>query len=101
MSDMLEKLLGVEKTAAGLVAEAEKESGRRTAQARLEAQKRHTELLKTRAAENESALGAERARIEAERAAKNREDREKLSRLPQDQGAFRATVIAIIDKGQE
>ena|SRR5271157_4572762 len=101
MSDMLEKLLGVEKTAAGLVAEAEKEAGRRTAQARLEAQKRHTELLKTRAAENESALAAERARIDAERRARNQEDREKLSRLPRDTAAFRAAVVALIDKGRE
>ena len=101
MSDMLEKLLGVEKTAAGLVAEAEKEAGRRTAQARQDAQKRHTELLKTRAAENESALAAERARIDAERGARNQEDREKLSRLPRDTAGFRAVVIALIDKGRE
>lgn len=101
MSDMLEKLLGVEKTAAGLVAEAEEEAGRRTAQARRDSQKRHTELLKSRAAENETALTAERERIEAEREARNREDREKLSRLPTDPAAFRAAVISIIDKGEK
>ena len=100
MSDMLEKILGVEKTAAGVVAEAEKEAARRTAQTRLEAQKRHAELLKTRALENESALTAERLRIDAERAETNRGDREKLSLLPQDNAAFRSAVIAIIDKGQ-
>ncbi len=100
MSDVLEKLLGVEKTAAGLVAEAEKEAGRRTAQARQEAQKRHTELLKTRAAENESALAAERARIDEERRTRNREERERLSRFSQDTASFRAAVITLIDKGR-
>jgi hypothetical protein len=94
---MLEKLLGVEKTAAGLVAEAEKEAGGRTAQARLDAQTRHTEMLKAKAAENASALEAERARIQVERAARNREDREKLAGLTQDEAQFRSTVIAIID----
>jgi len=101
MSDMLEKLLSVEKSAARLVAEAEAEAGRRTAQARLDAQKRHIEHLKARAAENESALAAERARIDAERASRNREDRDKLSRLSADEAAFRATVISIIDRGKE
>jgi len=100
MSDMLEKILGVEKTAAGLVAEAEKEAARRTAQARLEGQKRHSELLKARASENESAVAKERTRIEAERAAKNRDDQKKLALLPRDEAAFRAAVIAVIDKGQ-
>jgi len=100
MSDMLEKLLGVEKTAAGLVAEAEEEAGRRTTQARLEAQKRHTELLKTKAAENGAALAAERARLAAEREARNSEEREKLSRSRTDEAAFRAAVLAIIEKGR-
>ena len=67
MSDMLEKLLRVEKTASGLVAEAEAEAGRRTSQARIEVQKRHTELMKKKAAENEAAPRS-RARATASRA---------------------------------
>ncbi len=46
MSDMLEKLLGVEKTATALLAEAEAEAARRKADARMESQKKHAELLK-------------------------------------------------------
>jgi hypothetical protein len=101
MSDMLEKLLGVEKTAAGLVAEADEEAGRRTAQARLDAQKRHAELLKVKAAENQAALAAERTRIDAERESRNIENGVVLSRLFPDEAVFRAAVLSIIDKGRE
>jgi regulator of protease activity HflC (stomatin/prohibitin superfamily) len=101
MSDMLEKLLGVEKTAASLVSEAEAEAGRRTGQARLEAQKRHSDLLKKKAGENETALAAERVRLAAERESRNREERGKLSRLPSDPAAFRTAVRSFIDKGRE
>jgi len=101
MSDMLEKLLGVEKTAAGIVADAEAEAVRRTSQARSEAQKRHTELLKKKATENETALAAERVRLDAQRESRNRDEREKLSRLPADPAAFRAVVRSFIDKGRE
>jgi vacuolar-type H+-ATPase subunit H len=101
MSDMLEKLLGVEKTAAGLVAEADEEAGRRTAQARLDAQKRHAELLKIKAAENQAALAAERTRIDAERESRNRAESDKLSRLPADQAAFQAAVISIMENTSE
>jgi len=101
MSDMLEKLLGVEKTAAGLVAEAEAEAAHRTSQARIESQKRHTDLLKKKAAENEAVLEAERARLAAERESRNREERQKLSRLPADTAAFRKAVKSFIEKGRE
>jgi hypothetical protein len=101
MSDMLEKILGVEKTAAGLVAEAEAEAGHRTSQARIESQKRHTELLKKKAAENEAVLDAERLRLAAERESRNRQERERLSRLPADANAFRSAVRSFIDKGRE
>jgi hypothetical protein len=101
MSDMLEKLLGVEKTAAGIVAEAEADAGRRTSQARAEAQKRHLDLLKKKAADNEAALAAERSRLEAQRESRNREEREKLSRLPANTAAFRDAVRSFVDKGRE
>jgi hypothetical protein len=101
MSDMLEKLLGVEKTAAALVAEAEEAAGRRTSEARLETQRRHTELLKKKAAENAAVLDAERARLAAERASRNAEERERLSRLPADTKGFRAAVRSFMDKERE
>ncbi len=100
MSDMLQRLLGVEKTAAGLVSEAEGEAARITAQARLDSQKRHSELLKKKAADNEAALAAERGRLAAEREARTQEERERLSRLPRDVGAFRAAALSFIEKGK-
>jgi vacuolar-type H+-ATPase subunit H len=100
MSDMLEKLLGVEKTAAGLVADAEAEAARRTSQARIESQKRHSELLKKKATENEAVLEAERTRLAAERESRNKEERQKLSRLPADAAAFRTVVRSFMDKGR-
>ncbi len=100
MSDMLQRLLGVEKTAAGLVAEAEAQAARITAQVRVDSQKRHTEILKKKAADNDSALAAERARLEAEREARTREERDRLSRLPRDLAAFRAAALSFIEKGK-
>ncbi len=100
MSDMLQRLLGVEKTAAGLVSEAEGDAARITAQARLDSQKRHSELLKKKAADNETALAAERGRLAAEREARTQEERERLSRLPRDVAAFRAAALSFIEKGK-
>ncbi len=100
MSDMLQRLLGVEKTAAALVTEAEADAARTTAQARLESQKRHSELLKKKAADNEAALTAERERLQAERERRTREERERLSRLPRDSRAFRAVALSFIEKGK-
>ncbi len=100
MSDMLQRLLGVEKTAAGLVSEAEGDAARITAQARLDSQKRHSELLKKKAADNEAALAAERARLAAEREARTQEERERLSRLPRDVAAFRGAALSFIEKGK-
>ena len=101
MSDMLEKLLAVEKTAAGFVETAEGEAARRTAQARLDAQKRHTELLKATALESEAAVAAERARLDAERETRNAAEREKLGGLHSDEKAFRTAVLAVIEKGKK
>jgi len=98
MSDMLQRLLGVEKTAANLVAEAEAEAAKITAQARLDSQKGHSELLKKKAADNDSALAGERARLEAERETRTREERDRLSRLPMDTGAFRKTALSSIER---
>ena len=100
MSDMLQRLLGVEKAAADLVSEAEAEAARLTAQARGESQKRHSELLKKRAEANEAALAAERVRLREEREARTAQERERLSRLPRSTAAFRAAALSFIQKGR-
>lgn len=101
MADMLQRLLGVEKTAASLVAEAEAEAAKIAAQAKLDSQKRHSELLKKRAADNESALVEERARLEAQREARTKEERDRLAQLPKDTAAFRAAALSFIERGKE
>jgi vacuolar-type H+-ATPase subunit E/Vma4 len=100
MSDMLQKLLGVEKAAASIVAEAEAEANRITAQARLEAQRRHSDLLKAKAAENEASVAEEKVRLEAERQKRIEAEREKLARLPVDVAAFRSRALEFIGKGE-
>jgi len=100
MSDMLQRLLGVEKTAAGLVSEAEAEAARLTSQARSESQKRHSDLLKKKAADNEAALSAERARLREEREARTRQERARLAHLPRNMEAFRAAALSFIEKGR-
>jgi vacuolar-type H+-ATPase subunit H len=99
MSDMLEKLLGAEKNAAALIAEAEAEAQRRKAAARADAQKRHAELLKEKSAEEERALAAESASLAAERERQITKYRERLAGLPQDRAAFARAVLAFIEKG--
>jgi hypothetical protein len=100
MSDMLQRLLGVEKTAASLVAEAEVQAAGITAQARLDSQKGHSDLLKKKAADNEAALAAERARLAAEREVRTREERERLARLPKGTEAFRKATLSLIERGK-
>jgi vacuolar-type H+-ATPase subunit H len=99
MSDMLEKLLGVEKRAAALVTEAEAEAHRRVAQARGDAQKASAETLKKKTAEAEAAVAAERTRIAAEREQQNKAYREKLEGHAVDRAAFSRAVSAFVDKG--
>ncbi len=101
MSDMLQKLLGVEKTAASVVAEAEAEAARLTSEARQQTQHRHAEALKTAAAQGDAALAAERTRLEAERASRIQAERERLARLPTDSTAFRSAALSFIQKGKE
>jgi len=100
MSDMLQRLIAVEKTAASLVSEAEADAARLTAQARTDSQKHHSDLLKKKAAENEAALAAERVRLREEREARTRQERERLARLPRNKEAFRAAALSFIEKGQ-
>lgn len=97
MSDMLEKLIDAEKGASGVVAAAQAEAGRRTAAVRAELQKQHTELLKRKAIEIESAVKAEHERVSSERESKNRGYREKLSGQKQDTKTFRTTVLSLVE----
>jgi vacuolar-type H+-ATPase subunit H len=99
MSDMLEKILGVEKTAAALLADAEAEASRRLAQARGDSQKKAAELLKKTSGDGELALEAERTRVAAEREQQNKGYREKLARQKVDAAAFSRAVLAFIEKG--
>lgn len=100
MSDILDKLLSAEKRAAALVAEAETEAHDRIARARADMQKSHSELLTARAAEAEKAVGAERARIAAERAEKNAAYRRRLEGLPADSAALAREAASFIEKGK-
>jgi vacuolar-type H+-ATPase subunit H len=99
MSDMLEKLLDVEKRAAALLMEAEAEANRRKADARAEAQKKHAELLKGRTAEGDAAVAAEKERIAAERERLIQAYKEKLAGMPRDREAFSRAALAFIEKG--
>jgi hypothetical protein len=99
MSDILEKLLGVEKDASVLVADAEAEAGRRKAAAQVESQKRYTEALKEKAVEAEARVAAERGKIAAEREEKNHAHRESLASRARDREALRRVVIDFVEKG--
>jgi len=99
MSDMLEKLLGVEKGAASLIAEAEAEAARKTAQARIDAQRESAATLKEKAAEMERSVDAEKASLASERAAKTAAYRESLAKRAPDEQAFRSSALGFIDKG--
>lgn len=99
MSDMLERLLGVEKNAAALLAEAETEAARRKADARAGAQKKHAELLKEKTQEGDAAVAAEKARIVAEKARLIAAYKEKLAGLPLNPAAFSRAALGFVQKG--
>jgi vacuolar-type H+-ATPase subunit H len=99
MSDILEKLLGVEKDAAVLVTDAEAEANRRKAAARAEAQKLSAEALKEQAVRSEQQVAAEKKLIAAERDEKNRAYRQSIAARPLDSSALRRAVTEFIEKG--
>jgi vacuolar-type H+-ATPase subunit H len=99
MSDILEKLLGVEKDAAVLVTDAEAEANRRKAAARAEAQKLSAEALKEQAVRSEQRVAAEKKLIAAERDEKNRAYRQSIAARPLDSSALRRAVTEFIEKG--
>lgn len=78
--DILERLLGLEKEAATLVAAAETVAGQRTAAARVEAQNARNAAVARATEEIAAAIEAERARLAAERAARNAAYRDQLAR---------------------
>ncbi len=99
MSDILEKLLGVEKDASVLVTDAEAEASQRKTAARVEAQKLYAEALKEQAARSEQRIAAEKERIAAERGEKNRAYRQSIAARPLDSSALRQAVTEFIEKG--
>ena len=99
MSDMLEKILVLEKNASAVVAEAEADATHRITQVRGETQKAVSEALKKAAREGDGAVDAERTRVAAERERLNGEYREKLDRQPLDTAAFSRAVIGFVEKG--
>jgi vacuolar-type H+-ATPase subunit H len=99
MSDILEKLLGVEKDALVLVTDAEAEANRRKAAARADAQKIYSEALKGQATRPEQRVAAEKARIAAERDEKNSAYRESIAARRLDTSALRRAVTEFIEKG--
>jgi vacuolar-type H+-ATPase subunit H len=100
MSDILEKLLGVEKNASVLISEADGESNRRKTTARMDAQKRYVKLLAERAAELDSKLVEARNRLSREREEKNKNFSEDLRKRKLDGDALRRVVIERIGKAQ-
>jgi hypothetical protein len=99
MSDILEKLLGVEKDASVLVSGAEGEAARRRAAALSEAQARHAEVLRRAAVDAAARVESEKARIAAERDAKNRAYSQELASRPRDREALRRVVVDFVDTG--
>ncbi len=98
MSDMLDKLLLTEKSAAEIVSAAEAEANRRKSEARAEAQRHHAAVLKEKAAEAEAAVSAEKERAAKERRDKNADYRARLAAHPVDREAFSRRVADLIAK---
>ncbi len=98
MSDMLDKLLQTERSAAEMVSSAEAEGNRRKAETRAEVQKRHSALLSEKAAEAERAVSAEKERTAKERQEKNQEYRAKLAAHPLDREGFVRKITEVIEK---
>jgi len=99
MSDILEKLLGVEKSAGLLVSQAEAEAARRKAEAQAEVEKLSAGALKDQAVRADARIVAERAAIAAEREQKNSTYRESLAARAQNTEALRRLVAEFVEKG--
>ncbi len=97
MSDILDKLLGVEKNAAVLVTEAEAEANRRKTAARMDANSRYTARLAEKTAELDSALEGARKGLTREKEEKNRAYAESLRKHAVDPAAFRREFLSGIE----
>lgn len=71
MADILEKLIGVEKKATELVAEAEAEAGRRKSAARTEAGRIHSDRIRDKAKELDRMVEERKAELAREREGQN------------------------------
>jgi len=97
MSDMLDKLLQTERSAAELVSSAEAEANRRKSETRAEAQKRHAALLKETAVEAEHAVQQAREQAAAERKEKNQTYRARLAAHAFDRDGFERLVSELTE----
>jgi len=98
MSDMLDKLLQTERSAAELVSSAEAEANRRKAEARAEAQKRHAALVKEKAVEADHAVQEAKEHAAAERKEHGEKYRAKLAAHAVDRDSFARLVSELTDK---
>jgi hypothetical protein len=98
MSDVLEKLLAVEKDAAALVAQAEAEAARRRAAAQARAGERAAEAVKTEAVRAAERIAAAREALAAEREQRSREHGLSLAARPRDTKALARVVEEFVDK---
>jgi len=99
MSDSLKKLLGVEKQAAALLAEAEARARESASAARSDAQKARDAQSRAHAAELDQVLAAESAALAAEREKKNAAYRDELARMKTDPAPFARVLSRLVDPG--
>ncbi len=99
MSDILDKLLGVERSAAEMVSAAETEAAAHKSRARGDGQKAHAELLKKKAEEAERAVAAARESAARERKEKNAAYRAKLAGLAVHKDDLSRVVMGFLSKG--
>jgi hypothetical protein len=98
MSDVLEKLLAVEKDAAALVAQAEAEAARRRAAAQGQAEGRAAEAVKAAAVLAAGRIASAKAAIAAERDQRSRAHGQSLAVRPRDTEALKRVVEEFVDK---
>jgi F0F1-type ATP synthase membrane subunit b/b' len=99
MSDVLERLLAVEKDAAALVAQAEAEAARRRAAAQARSADRAAEAVKAEAVRAAERIAAAKEEIAAERERRSRAHGQSLAARPRDTQALRRVVEEFVDKG--
>jgi hypothetical protein len=96
MSDILEKMVSVEKEASALVAEAEAEAERRRSQTRHEGESVLTAALAASAREGAELASSESKTLHAERDRRVAAYRASLSARPLDRDSFRRAALSLI-----